>query len=73
MYAPAYHRFGFGASLAAHVLWNALATLYMWPAVRLGTLLLAPPMLLTFLTEARRERLEQTSDATTVTRWAGQR
>ena len=74
VYVPAYRQDGFASSLAAHVLWNAIANLYARPLVRLGTLLLAPPMLLTFLTEARLDRLEsRSSDADTVLRWAGQR
>jgi hypothetical protein len=73
VYCPAYAHAGLAASLAAHVLWNALAALYAWSAFRMLTLLLSPLLLLVLLSSARSERLELTSDASTIGRWAGQR
>jgi len=73
VYCPAYAQFGLAGSLAAHVLWNGLAALYATPAFRLLTLLLSPLLLLVLLSSARSERLELTSDASTIGRWAGQR
>eukprot|EP00322_Chrysochromulina_rotalis_P028404 CAMPEP_0115854310 /NCGR_PEP_ID=MMETSP0287-20121206/13961_1 /TAXON_ID=412157 /ORGANISM="Chrysochromulina rotalis, Strain UIO044" /LENGTH=323 /DNA_ID=CAMNT_0003308429 /DNA_START=37 /DNA_END=1011 /DNA_ORIENTATION=+ len=73
VYSPSYRQYGLAGSLAAHILWNALAALYVLPVFRLLTLLLSPLVLLIFLSDARSERLETTSDASMIVRWAGQR
>ena len=77
VFCPAYRQYGLAGSLAAHVLWNALAALYASSAFRLLTLLLSPLMLVVMLSEARSERLSvdgrSDADASTIVRWAGQR